>query len=92
MGEHATGLKSHQLYAQAKREGWPKDKYELLCMSCNFASGQYGECPHRSGQTTEIVLQRLRKEATLVVREYGPATEAQKAALKLGPLSKAKVL
>lgn len=24
------------LYYKLKREGWPKDKYQLLCASCNF--------------------------------------------------------
>ena len=90
LGERATGLNSQQLYAQAKREGWPQDKYEMLCMSCNLASGHYGICPHRSGVTAEQALEKLRKEATLVARTYGPPTEAQKEALRLGPLSKRK--
>lgn len=90
-GEHYSGLKTHQLYARAKAEGWPAEKYEMLCMNCNFAHGQYGECPHRNGKTTEIVLAELRSHAKKVAREYGPLTEAQKEALKLGPLLKRKV-
>src|SRR2546427_2247060 len=86
LGQLATGLKSYQLVAQARNEGWPKDKYEMLCMSCNFAAGHWGECPHRSGKTTEIVLAELKKQARLVARKYGPLTDAQKEALKLGPL------
>jgi hypothetical protein len=39
------GVKS---YLKARREGWPKDKYRLLCMNCNFSYGRYGMCPHKS--------------------------------------------
>jgi len=88
LGGNATGLKSHQLYAQAKREGWDRTKYEMLCFNCNCAAGHYGVCPHRGGITAEVAIIKLRKEATLVARAYGPPTEAQRAALRLGPLSK----
>ncbi len=27
-----------------KRQGWPKDKYALLCYNCNCARGFYGFC------------------------------------------------
>lgn len=40
------------LYA-ARREGWPKDKYQVLCMNCNFAKGHYDICPHSQGITAE---------------------------------------
>lgn len=42
-----------QMYRMAHREGWPKDKYQVLCMSCNFAKGHFGECPHKTGKTAE---------------------------------------
>lgn len=36
------------LYA-LKREGWPKDKYQVLCMNCNWAKGRWeGICPHQN--------------------------------------------
>ncbi len=34
------------LYRHLERSGFPKDRYRLLCMNCNFAQ-RYGEpCPH----------------------------------------------
>jgi hypothetical protein len=34
-------------YARLEKLGFPKDKYRLLCMNCNFALGKYGHCPHK---------------------------------------------
>ena len=34
------------LYQLLRREGFPKEDYQLLCMNCNFAKGKYGVCPH----------------------------------------------
>lgn len=34
-------------YVRLVKEGFPKDKYRLACMNCNFALGKYGHCPHR---------------------------------------------
>ena len=39
------------LYRRLKSEGWPKDRYRLLCMNCNFAVGKYGYCPHERPRT-----------------------------------------
>lgn len=31
----------------ARREGWPKERYRILCMSCNWGSARFGgQCPH----------------------------------------------
>lgn len=39
-----TGAK---LLAQLKREGWPRDRYRLLCANCNFGRAlNGGVCPH----------------------------------------------
>jgi hypothetical protein len=35
-----------RLYRWLRRNGFPKDNYQLLCMNCNFAKGRYGLCPH----------------------------------------------
>jgi hypothetical protein len=53
--------KTHGLhgYIIARREKWDKNKYECLCMNCNFAKGRYGQCPHRSGVTAERARQEL---------------------------------
>jgi hypothetical protein len=33
-------------YRMLEAEGYDPQKYRLLCMNCNFASGIYGRCPH----------------------------------------------
>lgn len=38
---------STSILRQLKREGWPKDRYELLCFNCNRATHEQGVCPHR---------------------------------------------
>jgi hypothetical protein len=37
----------HTFYRILKRQGWPKDRYRLLCFNCNFAIGHFGYCPHQ---------------------------------------------
>ena len=44
------GLHGIQFYAWLKRQGFPKDKYRLLCHNCNQALGLYGYCPHQTIQ------------------------------------------
>lgn len=34
-------------YLRLKKAGWPKDRYRLLCMNCNFATRLGKECPHQ---------------------------------------------
>lgn len=38
-----------KLYSYLKSQGFPKDKYQLLCHNCNFAKGHMGKgiCPHK---------------------------------------------
>lgn len=36
-----------EIYRAIIREGIPKERYEILCMNCNWASGRLGICPHR---------------------------------------------
>ena len=35
------------LALELKKQGWPKDRYQLLCMNCNMAKGMLGVCPHQ---------------------------------------------
>ncbi len=35
------------LAIELKKQGWPKDRYQLLCMNCNMAKGNLGVCPHQ---------------------------------------------
>lgn len=39
-------LGTRPLYRKIKAEGYPKDKYQILCHNCNMAIGFYGFCPH----------------------------------------------
>jgi hypothetical protein len=42
-----------KLYLKARREGYPKDRYRLACMNCNFAT-RFGKiCPHESERLQE---------------------------------------
>jgi hypothetical protein len=34
------------LYCKLKREGFPRDRYQLLCYNCNCSKKQFGRCPH----------------------------------------------
>jgi hypothetical protein len=40
---------SAKLWAKLKKQGWPKDRYQLLCANCNFGKAMNGGvCPHQS--------------------------------------------
>ncbi len=41
-GRHTTP----KIYRDIKREGYPKDRYRVLCINCNFSIGIWGYCPH----------------------------------------------
>src|ERR1051325_76308 len=38
--------KVNDLYRWLKRQGYPKDHFQLLCHNCNLAKAFYGQCPH----------------------------------------------
>ena len=40
-------IPSVRLYQQIIKEGFPKT-FQILCMNCNWAKGQYGVCPHQT--------------------------------------------
>ena len=40
-------LRGGKLYRHLRRNGWPKNGYQLLCMNCNSALGYFGYCPHQ---------------------------------------------
>ncbi len=42
--------RGHGLYRRLKREGFPRDRYQLLCYNCNYAKSRYGVCPHQRGK------------------------------------------
>ncbi len=37
-----------RFYRTLRRQGWPQEGYQLLCMNCNFSNGKYGYCPHKN--------------------------------------------
>ncbi len=38
--------KGRSIYADLKRQGFPKDCYRLMCLNCNISLVFYGYCPH----------------------------------------------
>lgn len=40
------------LYSWLRRNGFPKDRFQLLCFNCNCAKWCYGICPHISSMST----------------------------------------
>jgi hypothetical protein len=40
-------FRSAKMWSYLKRNGWPQDKYELLCFNCNCAKNILGYCPHK---------------------------------------------
>lgn len=46
--------KGRKVYADIKRQGFPKDKYRCLCLNCNIALGFYGYCPHNPNKKRNV--------------------------------------
>ena len=38
--------RGNSFLVRLKREGWPKERYRLLCWNCNCARAHHGVCPH----------------------------------------------
>ena len=45
-GKHLKKRGVQGIYLDIIREGFPKDKYQILCMNCNWGKSVYGACPH----------------------------------------------
>lgn len=41
-------------YMWLRKNGFPKDRYQLLCHNCNMAKGFYGQCPHERERAKEV--------------------------------------
>jgi hypothetical protein len=37
----------NRIYRWLKKNGFPKNNFQLLCFNCNCAKGIYGTCPHQ---------------------------------------------
>lgn len=48
-------LGTRPLYRKIKAEGYPKDKYQILCHNCNMSLGFYGYCPHNPSVKRKVV-------------------------------------
>lgn len=44
--EHREKVGAQGVYLDIKKQGFPKDKYRILCMNCNHSLGIHGYCPH----------------------------------------------
>lgn len=44
----ATGGTYMRMLVRADKAGWPKAKYRVLCMNCNWATRLGGACPHEA--------------------------------------------
>ncbi len=45
--EHREQIGHQSIYSVVRREGFPKDRYQLLCFNCNIAKDHNGGiCPH----------------------------------------------
>lgn len=43
-------------YRWLKKQGYPKDNFQVLCFNCNFAKHTLGECPHETQRQSLVVL------------------------------------
>lgn len=49
----------------AKKHGWNKEHFGVLCYNCNCARQYFGTCPHERNESAEEGLERLRKAGEL---------------------------
>jgi hypothetical protein len=69
-----------QVLREAEKDGWDRTKYELLCIGCNWAKGQFGQCPHRTGITKEQVMESLRQKAEGIGKNHPNPIRANQSA------------
>lgn len=46
--KHRAEIGRGNYYHWLKKNGFPKDNFQLLCHNCNFSKGAYGACPHKT--------------------------------------------
>lgn len=52
-GGKNSGSGGQRILLRLRREGWPKDKYTVLCANCNMAR-KWGPCPHELKRSQEL--------------------------------------
>jgi hypothetical protein len=68
---HRETTPCHAIYRVARREGYPKDRYQILCYACNMGrQTNRGICPHKSAVTKEQAWQMLRERVTYIGRKH----------------------
>jgi len=36
-----------RMFLKMRKQNWPKNNYQILCMNCNFGKERLGQCPHK---------------------------------------------
>lgn len=55
-----SNLNNQQVYREARREGYPKDKWQILCMNCNTARWRFNSiCPHKLNNKVEYIQEQM---------------------------------
>lgn len=47
---HRKTVSTRQIYQFLRKNGYPKDDYQLLCANCNMAKERPNGCPHQRGK------------------------------------------
>lgn len=63
------GASGSRVYYWLKKNGYPKDRFQLLCHNCNIAKGHYGACPHQK-MTQQLYLRNADCFATVDDGDY----------------------
>ena len=79
---HREQFNEQQILSQARKENYPKDKYQVLCFNCNCGkSSNNGICPHKD-VNKDIAWQQLKNRIENVGRKY---VKNNPMGLSLGP-------
>ena len=46
--KHRKEIGESNMYKWLKKQGFPKEGFQILCMNCNWATRNKGICPHKS--------------------------------------------
>lgn len=52
---HGTQRTSAYVWREARRLGFPRDRFQLLCWNCNWAKHARGICPHQTHEVKEAI-------------------------------------
>jgi hypothetical protein len=56
--QHKKSRPGDGVYLDVIKEDFPKDKYQILCMNCNFAKGHNKICPHQKINILKLVVNK----------------------------------